>query len=41
MTAQALCLKKKVKKAEEWALIPHCYRGTVSQQEPYEAAVWF
>lgn len=31
----------KGKGMEEWALIPHCYSGTGSQQEPYEAAVWF
>lgn len=33
--------EKSGKKTEEWALIPHSYRGTVSQQEPYEAVVWF
>lgn len=33
--------EKSGKKPREGALIPHCYRGTVSQQEPYEALVWF
>lgn len=32
---------EKSKAKEEWALIPHCYSGTGSQQEPYEAAVRF
>lgn len=43
MTAQALCLKKKVfkEKKDEWALIPHCVRGRVSQQGTYEAAFFF
>lgn len=26
---------------KEWTLIPSCYRGTLPQQESYEAAVWF
>lgn len=32
---------EKKSKGIEWALIPPCYRGTGSQQELYDAAVWF
>lgn len=39
------CLSNKDCKAlwriKAWTLIPGCYRGTLSQQESYEAAVWF
>lgn len=33
--------EEKSEKKKEKALIPHCYRGSVSQQEPCEATVWF